>query len=290
MEGCPLCRAIRSTSSWAGITEFAGERFTYRRCAACGSLYCTPMPDEHVLAKIYGPGYADLVTSDHPVEDPKQPERLLGVLRAHPCGVFVDFGCGTGRLVEAAAALGWDARGVEFAGEVADLVSERTGRPVRTLQAVADAGHPPQADVIHVGDVIEHLTDLDQQFGVALAMLRPGGLLVVQGPLENNWTVFAVAKRALGRARPNRLRRQPPTHVLQATAGGQRGFFARHGLEEQTFEVFEVWWPAPSRIADCQRRPRLIALHLIRRASLILARVTPRGWGDRYFYVGRKPV
>ena len=248
------------------------------------------MPDERVLSEIYGPGYADLVTPDHAVEDPKEPERLLEVLRSREPGVFIDFGCGAGRLLEAAANLGWDARGIEFADEVAEAVGARTGRPVRTLSSLRDVGTSPEADVVHLGDVIEHLTDLDDQFHIALSLLRPGGVLVAQGPLENNWTVFSMAKRVAGRARPNRLRRQPPTHVLQATAGGQRGFFARHGLEEKTFDIFEVWWPAPSAIADCRGRPRLIALHLIRRASLALGRITPKSWGDRYFYVGRKPT
>lgn len=289
-EACPLCRGILSTPSWAGISEFAGEQFTYCRCTGCGSLYCSPMPDARVLGEIYGPGYADLVTPDHPVEDPKQPERLLEVLRTRPAGVFVDFGCGAGALVEAAAALGWDARGVEFADEVATAASARTGRPVQTLRAVADAGDQSDADVVHLGDVIEHLTDLDEQFSLALAMLRPGGLLVAQGPLENNWTVFSAATRLLGRARPNRVRQQPPTHVLLATASGQRDFFARHRLEQQSFDVFEVWWPAPASLADCQRRPRLIVLHLIRRTSLVLGRLAPKTWGDRYFYVGRKPT
>jgi hypothetical protein len=62
------------------------------------------MPDEELLDVIYGTEYAALVSPDHPVEDPKQPERVLSVLGALTPGLFIDFGCGTGRLLSEAAA------------------------------------------------------------------------------------------------------------------------------------------------------------------------------------------
>lgn len=284
---CPLCGETASRSSWAGVTAFASERFSYRHCRGCGSLYCEPMPDALVLAEIYGPGYAELVSTDHAIEDPKSPERVLGLLRGQPAGMFVDFGCGSGRLLEAVGALGWDARGVEFAAEVVAASQARIRRPIRTFDEVAGS-HAAEADVVHLGDVIEHLTRLDEQFRVALSLLRPGGLLVAQGPLENNWTLFSVAKRVAGHARPNRVRFRPPTHVIQATEKGQRGFFKRHGLEEIVFDVSEVWWPAPSTISACGHDPRLVILHLLRRTSLTVGLLGPTWWGDRYFYVGRK--
>jgi SAM-dependent methyltransferase len=244
------------------------------------------MPDDELLGLIYGPGYAALVSDDHAVEDPKEPERVLGILRTLPPGTFVDFGCGAGRLLREAAALGWRAHGIEFTPAVAAATSQATGQPVVPLsQAGRLSG---QADVVHVGDVIEHLTYPDRDFAVALSALRSGGLLLAQGPLENNWTVFGALMRLTGYARQTRVRDQTPAHVMLATAAGQRTFFLRHGLIEQRFDLSEVWWPAPSNFGSCQGRPRLIALYLCRRLSLSLRFLTPRTWGDRYFYIGRK--
>jgi len=144
-----------------------------------------------------------------------------------------------------------------------------------------------QADLIHLGDVVEHLTEPDVTFRTALGMLRPGGVVVAQGPLENNRTVFGAIKQAVGRVRPHRVREGIPTHVILATEAGQRAFFQRHGLVTERFEVSEVWWPAPRTIAACKRRPRLLALHLTRRLSLVLGSILPGTWGDRYFYIGR---
>jgi SAM-dependent methyltransferase len=244
------------------------------------------MPDEEVLRLMYGPGYAGLVSGDYPVEDPKEPERVMAVLGTLPPGTFVDFGCGAGGLLREAAALGWKAYGVEFTADVAAATSQATGHQVVPISDVSSV--PGEAEVVHLGDVIEHITDPDRDFSVALSMLRSGGLLLAQGPLENNWTVFAAFRRLAGYARPTRVRHHAPTHVVQATADGQRRFFSRHGLIEQRFDLSEVWWPAPSELGSCQLRPRLIALYLCRRLSLSLRFLAPRTWGDRYFYIGRK--
>jgi SAM-dependent methyltransferase len=244
------------------------------------------MPDEKLLGLMYGPGYAASVSGDYSVEDPKEPGQVLAILGNLAPGTFVDFGCGAGALLTEAAALGWRTYGVEFTPAVAAATSRATGQrvvPVSDVSCLAG-----EADVVHLGDVIEHLTDPDREFSVALSVLRSGGLLLAQGPLENNWTVFAAFKRLVGFARHSRVRYQTPTHVVQATAAGQRRFFWRHGLVDQRFDITEVWWPAPSKLGSCQRRPRLIALYLCRRLSLSLRFLTPRTWGDRYFYVGRK--
>jgi SAM-dependent methyltransferase len=247
------------------------------------------MPDEELLDVIYGTEYAALVSPDHPVEDPKQPERVLSVLEALPPGTFIDFGCGAGHLLSEAAALDWKTCGIELTPAVAAATARAIGQRVVSVSDVGSLPNLPGADVLHLGDVLEHLTEPDREFSAALSMLRPGGLVLAQGPLENNWTVFGALRRVAGRARPTRVRRQPPTHVVQATARGQRLFFSRHGLAEQRFDISEVWWPAPSELRSCWRRPRLLVLHLCRRLSLSLRRITPRTWGDRYFYIGRKP-
>lgn len=267
------------------MTRFLERDFKYRTCLACRSLYCEPMPDTEVLQAMYGPGYAELVAADHDVEDPKQPSRVLDVARRLPPGQFVDFGCGNGALLGEMAALGWDVVGVELDSEVARSVAARTGLRVTTIDDARAEGL--LGDMVNLGDVIEHLTEPDETFATALGMVRPGGVLLAQGPLENNRTVFGMIKQTVGRLRPNRVRDGVPTHVILATEVGQRTFFERHGLVTERFDVSEVWWPAPRTIATCNLRPRLLTLHLARRVSLALGEILPGTWGDRYFYIGR---
>src|SRR5262249_13617589 len=162
--------------------------------------------------------------------DPKRPEQVVHWLERNGRGVFLDYGCGAGALLTEARRLGWDAVGVEFDAEVATEVGRRTG--ARTLTAAqAERLRAPLADGPHLGDVLEHLTDLEHQMPQILGLLNPDGVLLAQGPLEANANLFTALLRLARRARPRRIE-MAPYHVLLATARGQRALFRRFGLEE----------------------------------------------------------
>jgi hypothetical protein len=79
--------------------------------------------------------------------------------------------------------MGWSALGVELNREVVMLMEERVGVPVHT----PDAALPRRQTSSRYGDMIEHLTDLDQRLIGVIRILRTSGDLIAQGPLENNW-------------------------------------------------------------------------------------------------------
>lgn len=245
------------------------------------------MPEAIVLAEMYGPDYTQEGGDAGHAENPKQPERVIEWLERLEPGVFVDYGCGQGELLTAAGERGWQAVGVEFSAEVAQQVSQQTGLPVFTRPHESEAF--PLADVLHLGDVIEHLTRLDEQMPEILKLVKPGGLLLAQGPLEANTSLFTSAVIAARRLRPNRRTEMAPYHVLLATARGQREFFRRFNLEEIEYTLREVAWPAPDGISLADlRRPRTAGLFALRRCSQAVTALRPRAWGNRYFYAGRK--
>src|SRR5205085_1308835 len=210
---CPLCGGERAHASWLGTTYYRGREFPYVACAACGTLYCAPMPDASTLAEMYGPDYTQEGGAAGHVENPKEP-----------------------------------------------------------------------------GRVVEWLARLDEQMPEILRLVKPGGLLLAQGPLEANASLFTSVLATARRLRPKRRTEMAPYHVLLATARGQREFFRRFGLEEIEYTLREVSWPAPSglMLADLGR-PRAVGLFALRRCSQALSALRPRVWGNRYFYVGRKP-
>ena len=286
---CPLCGGAARGVSWLGATTFLGRTFRYLACGSCGSLYCDPMPDETVLAAMYAPEYLAQHLSDGGLDRTRDPEPVLARLRTLPRGKFIDYGCGRGDLLEAARDLGWAVTGVEFSADVAAAVTARTGIRVVDL-AGASALPAPNADVLHLGDVVEHMTRLPEQLRVIVRLLRPGGMLLAQGPLEANgclftWTVRGA--RVVRRAAPATM---PPYHVVLATAVGQRRLFERCALDCLEFSVREVDWPAPGRI-DLRdlRDPRRVALFALRRVSRAASRLAPARLGNRYLYVGRTP-
>jgi SAM-dependent methyltransferase len=241
------------------------------------------MPDQEALAAMYGVEYAAVAE----VDDPKDPELLLDLLRRRGTGTLIEFGCGRGDLLGSAMRLGWKAFGIELDSEVVREAKSRTGAEV-----VSDPGQLLEAgiraDVVYFQDVLEHLVDVDSVLHTALQLLRPGGYLAAQGPLEANANLFTYALRVARTVRPRRSD-MPPYHVMLATSDGQRALFHRFGLEEVEYRVNEVSWPAPARIGwQDARNPRTMGLFALRRVSRALTTLRGGDWGNRFFFVGQK--
>jgi SAM-dependent methyltransferase len=284
---CPLCGSVEIAGSSAISVLFEGRRYQYLECRRCGSSACDPMPDATALARMYGPAYAGAGTDDVGLEDPKQPERLLAVLKRRATGCFVDFGCGSGSLLKQARAIGWTAVGVEFQAEVVESIAAETGCPVlHGIEALESYPSLP-AQVIHLGDVVEHLTKPDEVLAKLVGLLAPGGWLVSQGPLEAGPCLFSAVLRAARSLRAARPVEMPPYHVLQATVAGQLAFFERVGLETLEYSVSEVAWPAPNALSwSVARQPRSLGLLALRRLSQAVSALGAGRFGNRYFYIG----
>jgi SAM-dependent methyltransferase len=284
--GCPLCGHNQARASWLGSTFYQDKEYPYVECLSCGSLYCEPMPDYETLTRMYGLDYSGTHQDGSSIEDPKQPQKIIEWLRRAEKGTFVDYGCGAGALLEQARRLGWEAVGIELNNEVAREVERRTG--ARVITRLSDLPDEPVADILHLGDVIEHLTELDRQMPRIIKLLKPGGTLLAQGPLEANACLFNLALRLSRRMRPSRKIEGPPYHVILATAQGQRAFFERFRLKEVRYALHEEAWPAPIRLSLSDlRRARSVGLFILRRLSQATSVLRPERLGNRYFYVGR---
>jgi SAM-dependent methyltransferase len=242
------------------------------------------MPDEQTLNEMYGPSYAMSFAPDPMVDDPKEPQRVLQQLGRLGKGTFIDYGCGRGELLAEGMKLGWNVLGVEFDQEVARQLEQRLGAKVMTsAEALACE---PIADVLHLGDVIEHMTKINEQMPVILRLIKPGGLLIAQGPLEGNFNVFTLGTR-LSRSLRSTPIDMAPYHVMLATRQGQAECFRRFDLKQEEFSITEVSWPAPSRLCSSDLvKPRAVGLYGLRRLSQGVSTLK-RDWGNRYFYVGR---
>lgn len=246
------------------------------------------MPDREVTARMYSKEYAAFSDDIEQMPDHRTDEAIAALGALGTPGRLVDYGCGGGDVLRAATALGWDCVGVEFDAAVAADLSKQLGVPVVT----EDRALPElrgSADALMLNDVIEHLGDLEERFPDILEILRPGGTLLAQGPLEANPNLFmhvVAAQRRLGRRKASTM---APYHVLLATARGQREFFVRFGLREREFRLSEVAWPAPARLTrSVATSPRAAALWGIRRASTAIGSLVSRYSGNRYFYVGTR--
>jgi len=243
------------------------------------------MPDEAMLSLMYGEDFKHQLKPVHNVEHPKDPAAVLALLRSIPEGRFMDYGCGSGDLLSEVRQLGWSAIGIEYDPDVAASVAARTNCPV---YVPSEAATLAPVDVLHLGDVIEHLTDVRQELPVILKLIKPGGILIAEGPLEAGPTLFNLALQVF-RGVTKRFRRteMAPYHVLLATVEGQRAMFRHFDLREMVYRITETAWPAQTRVQLSDLlRPRVSILFAIRKVSQLCSAVAPNRLGNRYFFVG----
>jgi SAM-dependent methyltransferase len=247
------------------------------------------MPGEEVLADIYGVESQISLGGDIVGHDLAGPSPVIDFLRSLKPGTFVDYGCGYGSLLKEAQKLGWQVLGIEFSDVMATFVESSIGVRVVVQSSDLLTSTRRAADVLHLGDVLEHLTNIDCQLPNILELIKPGGYLIATGPLENNFTLFNFALRMVRSVRRRWHRvEMPPRHVMLATAKGQRSLFQRFGLQEISFSISEVSWPAPSSLSLKDiKNPRKVGLFALSRFSRAISLINSKEWGNRYFYVGR---
>lgn len=284
---CPLCSAEEFRPAWIGTVEFRNKDFTYYECLECNSFICNPMPDLATLTVMYGGSYVlaeDVNTEDEYLA--RRFDKVINFLGSHEKGVFIDYGCGDGTLLKLVSNLGWKVIGIEFNPDIVEKLSKTTGFEILK----PDSSPTERADVLHIGDVIEHLTDLENQMPKILSLLKDNGVLIAQGPLEANPNFFNFVLKISRKIKRNKITHIPPYHVILATSKGQRKFFERHGLSELAFEVLEIDFPAPSRLHTKDlRSPRKTTLFVTRKVSKMLSNILGvYNRGNRYFYIGKK--
>ena len=295
LNHCPICGEIaKQQAATRRPVSFGGLIRRFPRCAACGSRSLDPMPSELELGDLYGADYNAGDGESSSIEgDPRAYDWIFEALRAHKPKRFVDYGCGGGALLARVAATGVEAVGFDLDSDGLEAASRASGCRVHSI---ADIGmHLASADVVHLGDVLEHVPNPAEVLGRACSLLRPGGLLLSEGPLEANLSVFngVIAIAALARWRKSVD--TPPHHVHLATARGQRKLFGRVGLTQSEFETSDIAWPAPERWTwEVAGSPRLSTLFLVRKFSTVVWNIVPgrssERMSNRFRYSGTTPI
>lgn len=166
-------------------------------CSNCSLVYVTPRLCEEDLPEVYGDsywksdspkthGYADYA-SDAPLYLKTFRRRMRFVQRWLPDGSRVlDMGCAAGFFLRVMAENGYDVQGIELSPAIAAHAREQLGDDhiwVGTFDSVPD-DHPTIArgsyDLVTMWDVIEHIAKPQDLLKQARAMLKPGGMLILE--------------------------------------------------------------------------------------------------------------
>lgn len=183
---CPTCGASDAAP------ELEKDHMQIVRCRRCDLVYVTPTFDEAHYTEVYASqAYQDIVrdlgikSHDYRVERfGRERVRMMADLlpgRDARQIRYLDVGCSTGFVVEAAAAAGWQATGIDLNPSAIDFGRSR-GLDLRTV-SLEDAGFAAGSfDAVSLFDVLEHLIDPGRTLKASIELLAPGGILFLYVP------------------------------------------------------------------------------------------------------------
>jgi SAM-dependent methyltransferase len=172
------------------LRPFARGEVDFVQCPACGLLFRETFPGSAELDAIYDAAYAEEAISAGATNQASG-EYATGVYAdfmlsrfLRPGMAVLDFGAGTGALVERLRSAGMRADGFEFSDPARAHCRRELGFDlIGDVSAIAPATY----DVVCMIEVIEHLTDLTGTLTRLHAALRPGGRLLVTTPNRSGW-------------------------------------------------------------------------------------------------------
>jgi SAM-dependent methyltransferase len=176
------------------------------RCRGCGLVFVSPREDLRAIIDegrplaelerlrhsrdprdLAGCWELDLLAAETPAL--RQARRVnhqaaLRWIAAHrpPPGRLLDFGCGWGFFLEDARAAGWQVQGLEPLPGHGVHARGALGLDVVTDTLRPDSFPPASFDVVTAFQVFEHLPDPGAELAKLHALLRPGGLVVIEVP------------------------------------------------------------------------------------------------------------
>ncbi len=157
----------------------------FQRCADCGLVLRVPMPTAAQLDAIYAALYGgEQIRSGRTNQESGSfaLEQYANHLVAHelkPGMRLLDYGCGSGALLEMLRQRGVDAIGLETSAGARAFCREQRGFDVH---AALDEVAPASVDLITMIEVIEHLIDPHAVLEQVRTRLKPGGRLFVTTP------------------------------------------------------------------------------------------------------------
>jgi SAM-dependent methyltransferase len=214
---CPACGG--ETAPWlAAPASEPGDHASYElvRCRTCGTAATSGVPPDlsAYSSGIYGAGEPRLPRLVVLLQRAalRLPRRALRSCGLRPPARVLDVGAGRGRLVEALAARGYAADGIDPAPR---------GEHVRRAGVLEHSAG--DLDAVVMWHVLEHTADPGAAVGRAAAWLRPGGVLLVATP-----NLGSLQARIAGR---DWFHLDLPRHRTHFTPAGLRACMRRAGIE-----------------------------------------------------------
>jgi 2-polyprenyl-3-methyl-5-hydroxy-6-metoxy-1,4-benzoquinol methylase len=295
---CPFCNSEKHSDSFLPGTRFNAKCFEYLKCNDCDLHYVYPFPNGDDFNAMYPPSYQSGVNS-YICEDPYK--KISGIRFSYgvqfdlirkfsTADKLLDYGCGHGNFMINAEKHGLHFDGTEYNSDhVALLKKELPHTNFYTLDDFFK--NNITYNVIRLSNVLEHLTNPVEITKQLIGKLNPGGILLVEGPVEMNSNLATSFRNLYLRFRKlikgKTLASHAPTHIFFSNAKNQLTFFEKAGFKTLHYEITESEWPFPESFSNVKGIGSFFKF-LIARLSMLLSSMSSTS-GNTFIYVGRRP-
>lgn len=192
---CPICG---SGSCEKGPMIYD---IVYNICALCGMYYASLRLSPEEIEKYYEKNsnysktsYADRETYQYRAKEVSLPkiDFVLNFISGSHCR-WLDVGSGIGDVVYNLKLRGFDARGIELSEESIKFSKEVFGVDLekKSMEDVLSEEGEGSFDVVSYFGVLEHMSYPLKQIECAYRLISPGGLLVLEVPSSESFSVLA---------------------------------------------------------------------------------------------------
>jgi 2-polyprenyl-3-methyl-5-hydroxy-6-metoxy-1,4-benzoquinol methylase len=195
---CPTCGSTDARH------ELDKDHLRIVRCNRCDLVYVNPTFDEAHYKRVYVSAeyqeiVRDLGIKSHEYRTKRFGQERVRLMSDQLPGVasprFLDVGCSTGFVVEAARDAGWDAIGIDLNPSAVEYGQSR-GLNLRPV-ALEEAGYEPESfDAVSLFDVLEHLLDPVRTLRACARLLKPGGIVFLYVPNYDSASRMLMGKDA----------------------------------------------------------------------------------------------
>jgi SAM-dependent methyltransferase len=224
IRNCPACYSNNKKS----VGEKGGYQIFF--CCKCKTLYVSDkgkIPEPFDYADYYEG--RDVST---PVFVAKRLDEIVATFESvRSNNRFLDIGCGSGSLLEAAQRNNWEAEGVEVSNSAVDYVRANGFKVFHGF--LQDAKYPDNFfDVVTAVELFEHLPVPSEVIEEAARILRPGGIL---------WATTPHSKGASARLLGTRWSIvSPPEHIQLFSVKGLRILLQESGFSKVNISTLGV--------------------------------------------------
>ncbi|RPG55920.1 MAG: class I SAM-dependent methyltransferase [Flavobacteriales bacterium TMED235] len=247
-KNCIICNKKIFIPAFPFNTNFNGKIFYYMKCANCKFVKINPYPNKKDLKILYeNKSYHEKFYSNVDNEEYRHSVRYLKKFLNFKIKLL-DYGSGNGNFIQEIDK-NHKCYGLEYSLDTIKRLKKNFKNKIfLNNRELNDKKYNNFFDVIHLGDVLEHVIDPNYLLINLHKKIKKKGLLYLEGPIERNFSLvnlsiilFGNIKRLLTSNYKNNFK---PYHLFFCDFQNQLLMIKKiNKFKIIDYEIFETGWP-----------------------------------------------